>query len=240
MKPYCEAGTVSVYHGDSNEILPTLEINKPTVLITDPPYALEHSFGVYKSRKGKGTRRLEFDFNKKGTATKEVIPILDTALINVSSFHVFCGSRQFGTFADIANKHKFTVKQWAWVKSYPPPPPPQTWWPNAFELALFGFRPGAYFGDDNTKRQNIYVGDNLRHGQRPSEKTKHPTQKPLPMIQYIVESLTHPGITVLDPFAGSGTTLIAARIMNCPAIGIEINEEYCEIIAKRLQQGRLF
>ena len=240
MKPYYEVDNVALYHGDSNKILPKLKVDSPAVLITDPPYSLEHRYGVLKGRKGRGTRRLEFDFNEKGQSTKKIIPILDKALSMVNSLHIFCGSRQFAPFADIANKHSFIVKQWVWVKKFPPPASPGNWWPNGFELALFGFKPKAHFGDTNNKRSNVYFGDNLRHGQRVSEKTAHPTQKPLPMIQYITESLTKPGFTVLDPFAGSGTTLIAARIINCKAIGIELKEEYCEMTAKRLRQGRLF
>ena len=68
---------------------------------------------------------------------------------------------------------------------------------------------------------------------------KHPTEKPLPLLQHMIQSTTRPGGVVLDPFAGSGSTLIAARNLGRRAIGVELEEKYCEIIASRLIQGAL-
>jgi len=67
----------------------------------------------------------------------------------------------------------------------------------------------------------------------------HPTQKPLALMRWCL-SLVEDAETVLDPFAGSGTTLVAARLEGRKAIGIEISEKYCEAAAKRLDQGMLF
>ena len=67
----------------------------------------------------------------------------------------------------------------------------------------------------------------------------HPTQKPLALMRWCL-SLVPDAETVLDPFAGSGTTLVAARLEGRKAIGIEINEKYCEAAANRLAQGTLF
>ncbi len=67
----------------------------------------------------------------------------------------------------------------------------------------------------------------------------HPTQKPLAIVEPLVEYSCQPHGIILDPFCGSGTTLIAASNVGCRAIGIEIDEKYCEIAAKRLSQGTL-
>lgn len=65
----------------------------------------------------------------------------------------------------------------------------------------------------------------------------HPTPKPLNLMERCVEATTNHGDVILDPFAGSGTTLLAARNLGRKAIGVELDERYCEIIARRLQQG---
>jgi len=67
----------------------------------------------------------------------------------------------------------------------------------------------------------------------------HPTQKPVALMEYLIRTYTNPGQTVLDNCAGSGTTLVAAARSSRKAIGIELDEAYCEVIAKRLQQGAL-
>lgn len=64
--------------------------------------------------------------------------------------------------------------------------------------------------------------------------TEHPTQKPIRLIRNIL--LLAKASSVLDPFMGSGTTLRAAKDLGLDAVGVELNERYCEIAAKRLQQ----
>jgi DNA modification methylase len=67
----------------------------------------------------------------------------------------------------------------------------------------------------------------------------HPTQKPLALMRWCL-SLVPDAETVLDPFMGSGTTLVAAKLEGRRAVGIEISEKYCEAAASRLSQGTLF
>lgn len=67
----------------------------------------------------------------------------------------------------------------------------------------------------------------------------HPHEKPCEILEAIIQFASKPGNTVLDPFCGSGTTLLAAANIGRNAIGIEINEAYCEIAARRLQHKEL-
>lgn len=68
---------------------------------------------------------------------------------------------------------------------------------------------------------------------------KHPCPKPMNLLQWLIDATTEVGDTVIDPFLGSGTTAIAAKNLGRKAVGIEIEERYCEIAARRLDQGVL-
>jgi site-specific DNA-methyltransferase (adenine-specific) len=89
-----------------------------------------------------------------------------------------------------------------------------------FELAWTSFdRPAKQFTEDRN----------------PDGKREHPTQKPLSLMLWCL-GFVDPKEVVVDPFMGSGTTLVAAKQLGRKAIGIEISREYCDVAIKRLQQ----
>ena len=83
----------------------------------------------------------------------------------------------------------------------------------------------------------VYARDPLAAGDY--KKKCHPTQKPLALMRWCLGLVPDAG-SVLDPFMGGGTTLLAAKLEGRSAVGIEINEAYCEDAADRLRQGVLF
>ena len=98
------------------------------------------------------------------------------------------------------------------------------------------YEPAYQFALDGKKRRS----EVMRHaaifdGVGPGcyEYAGHPTQKPVAIMRRLIEKV---GGTILDPFMGSGTTLLAAKDLGRKAIGIEIEEAYCEIAARRLSQ----
>ena len=84
-------------------------------------------------------------------------------------------------------------------------------------------------GQDQTYPQSIVRFANSQDGE-------HPTQKPVQMFRHLVLTYSNAGDLILDPFMGSGTTLRAAKDLGRKAIGIELEEKYCEIAARRLRQ----
>ncbi|HEU4641264.1 MAG TPA: site-specific DNA-methyltransferase [Gemmatimonadaceae bacterium] len=97
---------------------------------------------------------------------------------------------------------------------------------------LFGAPPASRPG------QHIIPGRVVDPDPR-GQQNEHPCPRKLRHVLWLVRWWSEPGETVLDPFAGSGTTLVAAKELGRRAIGIEIEEKYCEIAARRLAQGVL-
>ena len=126
-----------------------------------------------------------------------------------------------------------TPKPLAWVKKCPPPAMKGNWWPSGFELGVYAYDSGAWFGDANTKRSNVFVFDSYRFGQ--PGKVEHPTQKPLGLMVRLVGGVVPPGGACLDPFMGSGTTGVACIRMDRRFMGIEIEPRYFDIAVKRIE-----
>lgn len=68
---------------------------------------------------------------------------------------------------------------------------------------------------------------------------KHPCEKPLPMLEHMIATSSRPGAAILDPFAGSGSTGVAAKAMGRKAVLVEMEERFCELAARRLAQDVL-
>ena len=93
------------------------------------------------------------------------------------------------------------------------------------------------YGDSGSAARFFYCA---KAGSDERRNSKHPTIKPVALMRYLVRLVCPAGGVVLDPFAGSGTTIEAARLEHCRAIGIEREAEYCADILERLRQGVLF
>jgi site-specific DNA-methyltransferase (adenine-specific) len=243
MKPYYEHAGIGIFHGDCREILPTL--GTFDLLLTDPPYAVSVAGAVQVQRPGNGRRRLDFfagdaDWPAMVSLVREAMCEAAAHLADNGSAYAWIGHRQMGPLVDMFEERGFSTRFLVWAKTVAPPPAPGSGWPSGAELCLYAYRPGRVWTHDgvNYPRTNVLQSDSYRHGQ--PGKVDHPTQKPERVIRPLMQASSLAGGLVCDPFMGSGTTLVVAKDLGRRAIGIEIEERYCEIAAQRLAQETLF
>ena len=211
MKPYFQNELITLYHGDCLELTEWLEAD---VLVTDPPYGQSYKSNMDRGRRARWHDAIKGDEN---TDSRDAVLRLwgneKAALI-------------FGTWK--VEKPKDTKQTVIWDKT-----------------------PCGFMGDLSipfgSAHEEIYcLGKNGWAGTREASVVKaqmlmsadkarpdHPTPKPIGLMEKLISKTD--GV-IADPFAGSGATLIAARNLGRKAIGVELEEKYCELIANRLSQ----
>lgn len=228
MQPYYEQDGIVIYHGDCRDVLPTLARDSVDLIVTDPPYGMNWESGQRKQSFGKITGDESTDIALAGIATS--LPAMR------DKRHVYT----FGRF-DFSSLPLTDAVELIWDKITLNGGDLSSSWGMQHEYIQFRTLRRA-----KTERDIVGTGlaARLRRGsvlryQRPSggSVTRHPTEKPVDLLRELIESSSRIGETVLDPFVGSGSTLEAAQREGRRAIGIEIEERYCEIAARRLQQS---
>ncbi len=217
--PYYQDDHVTIYHGDCLDLLDGLTAG---VLVTDPPYGMKYE----TNRRGPRYETVATADRPRGIVGDEDTTLRDSVL-------VLWGTRPalvFGTWK--RPRPSTTCHVLTWIKgdhlgmgdlSVP-------WRPNTEEVYVIG---RGFTGHRGTSALN-YPGP----VSWASRGRCHPHEKPVELLRDLIGKCP-PGV-ILDPFMGSGTTLRAAKDLGRRAIGIEIDERYCEIAANRLRQGVLF
>jgi len=210
MQPYYDADGITIYHGDCREVLPSIPVQ---TLITDPtwPNALVELFGADDPVRM---------FSQMWVALR--------TLPSRAAIQLGCGSDPRFLTAVPAALPFFRV---AWL-----------------ELVRMGYRGrlgvtgdvGYLFGRPPASRPGSHIiPGRCTDADSRGKQAAHPCPRKIKHVKWLVRWWSEPADTVLDPFMGSGTTLLAAKDLGRRAIGIEVEERYCEVAAQRLAQGVL-
>lgn len=211
MNPYYQDDAVVIYHADCREILPHLE--PVDLVLTDPPYGMNwntdssrFSGGEPSSIYKRGRGRTDW-----GGVVEDDKPFDPAPFLNFNKA-ILWGSNHYSSRLPVGT----TL---VWIKRFDG-----------------GF--GSFLSDAEIAwmkgGQGVYCRRDTSLCSHTGERY-HPTQKPVSLMLWCLE-MAGEATTILDPFMGSGTTLRAAKDLGRKAIGIEIEEKYCEIAAKRMSQ----
>ncbi len=210
--PYYQDDLVTLYHGDCRKVTEWLEAD---VLVTDPPYGIAWKKGQNNAAGSTAHAGIQNDGDTS---------VRDAAL-------TAWGSRPAVMFGSFRAPFPSGVCQ-------------TLVWRKPIDAGVVGSTTGY-----RTDTELIFLLG--RHQQRPPSRSSvlvtdggvaayrnaHPHSKPLRLLQQLIEWTNG---TVADPFAGSGSTLFAAKILGRRAVGVEMDESYCELAASQLAQDTLF
>lgn len=213
MKPYYEHAGITVWHGDCREILPQIEI--VDLVLTDPPFNANKQYGP-------GTN----DLMSWPAYCDWICPII-AQLEGKCAGLVMVFASVNGMIELSKVKRPRHVCVWDKPMSFSPRQGGSAFLPHWEPCLIYG-KPWGEGG----RVPDYHISDVWHHNT--AERNGHPCPKPLSLFKRILRDI--PAIVTLDPFMGSGTTLRAAKDLGRKAIGIEIEECYCEIAAKRLSQ----
>lgn len=239
---YYEDDLVTLYHGDCREWLAEQPERSIDCVITDPPFdARTHSMARSNSTRnsvsGKGSRVLSggstvrfeaWDHHAQRALFAELGRLTRRWVIsNLATDTAF----RFEVEKPPAGLRVLRIG--AWLKTNPMPM-------IAADRPAMGWEPIAYMHRVDVKPSWNGGGKAANFYLPTSQGSGHPTQKPIGMVANWVRLFSDSGDTILDPFAGTGTTLRAAKDEGRRAIGWEVDERWCEKTALRLSQDTLF
>ena len=221
--PYWTDGTISIFHGDAREIAPQL----PGIVVTDPPFNIGYHYRM-------GGDRLHADAYRA----------LLTETLRLPSVVIHYPEQMF-LVADILGVPPERCVSWVY---------PSNTRRQHRQIAWFGVKPDftqvrqPYKNPTDRRVRALIAGGSQGAAlydwwevnqvkNVSAEKVSHPCQMPLEVMRRVVALTPSDAGPIVDPFMGGATTLAAAQMLGRPAAGIEIDERYCEIAARRLSEA---
>ena len=211
MNPYYERNGIKIYHGDCREMLPGVSAD---AVVSDPPYGMKWNTDSTRFSGGKSNRRRGAGRSDWGAISGDADQFDPSPWLAFKSC-ILWGANHYASRLPVGT----TL---VWLKKAD----------HLFGRFLSDCEIGWMKGGHGVYafRKNFPPPSRMAEG---GGVCLHPTQKPVALMRWCIEKTSG---TVLDPFMGSGTTLRAAKELGRNAIGIEVEERYCEIAAKRLEQ----
>lgn len=228
MMPYYADDKVTLWHGDCLEHPEWW--TGADVLVTDPPYGVGYRQGRTTGGSRDGRREHQAALRAKGTLRIKSDSDTTARDAALCAWGTERPGLVFGSWR--RPRPSNTQQRLVWIKDDSPYAVGLTqmpWVSGDEEIYVVGSSLAQFVGKP---RKAYYITHESRSGE--SATVGHPTPKPVALMELLIAKCP-PG-TIADPFAGSGSTLVAAKALGRRAIGVELEERYCEIAARRLSQ----
>lgn len=230
VRPYYQDASVTLYHGDACEMSLPIAAD---LLLTDPPYSRAGGLATGRSAAHlmaeDSASSDQFWLHWFAETARQILRGMKPAACGI----VFCDYRTIHLV-----ERAFARSRMGWHLSQG-----LVWDRESIGMGspfracfeMMGFVRGPGFSWAGRKD----IGNVLKHRWPYGAHANHPAEKPVGLLDRIIRECSQPGQLVFDPFTGSGSALVAAKLAGRRAIGIELEEAYCEVAARRLAQDAL-
>lgn len=227
MTPFFERGGIRLFHADARDAIEdVVEPGSVDLLCTDPPYGMQ-----YEGSGSAAQANIRGDGARQGMRVlRQVLHAMAHTWKPDAHAYLFCHWEGLPDFYDAASTSLSIRNALVWDKAAGGTGDTECDYARDFEMVLYGIRgrrPLAGRRDGAVLRNYKSV---------PHTRRVHPTEKPVPLLAYLIRKSCPADGLVIDPFAGSASTLEAAKLEGRRAIGFEIDERWCEAAAHRLEQ----
>lgn len=224
-------GNVRLYQANCTDILKEMPDASVDLVLTDPPYDNDnHGGGRTELAQRQLVKDLHIDFMSNSFDCKFILPEL-VRVCRIPNIIMFCSNKQVSTLMGFFERIGLSVTLLIWQKTNPIPLCNGKYISD-LEYIVYAHGKGATFNNDCPFewKKKLYSSPVV-----PKENRLHPAQKPIALLKRYIQLHTKENEVVFDPFMGSGSTGIAAKLLNRNFIGVEVDPTFYEIASNRIE-----
>lgn len=227
-------------NGDCFDKMKEIPDNSIDLILCDPPYNLaRYSTGNMKFDWRSEINNDVAEWDEKVLNPFDLVDEFKRIISPTGNIFIFCSYNLIGKFHEAFDPEFDTFQFMVWHKTNPVPNIRKSSFLNSCELIVCLWNKGHTWNFTKQNEMHNFFESPICMGSERLKNPKHPTQKPLKILEHIIKIASNPGDIVLDMFMGVGSTGVAAKKLGRRFLGIEIESEYFEAAKKRINDVKL-
>lgn len=232
---------INLRPGDAKELIKQLPDKSVDLIFTDPPYNLSpYSTGNIKMSWRKEFNNDLAEWDKESFIPTEWTDEFQRVLKPTGNIFAFCSYNLLGKWHEAFDVLYDTFQFVVWHKTNPPPKLYKAGFLNSCELIVCMWNKGHTWNFGKQSEMHNFIESPICMGNERVKNPVHPTQKPLKVLNRIIEIASKEGDTILDPFMGVGSTGVSAVQSGRNFIGFELNPAYFEVAKERVETANKY
>ncbi|MBI5585115.1 MAG: site-specific DNA-methyltransferase [Deltaproteobacteria bacterium] len=226
-----------LYRGDSFQLIGQLAAESVDLILTDPPYNLSpYSTGNIRLPWRKEINNDLAEWDRREFVPAEWVGTFKRVLKKTGNLFAFTSYNLLGKWHEAFDPEFDTFQFMVWHKTNPVPKVRRAGFLNSCELIVCLWNKGHTWNFSSQKEMHNFIEAPICMGGERWKDPRHPTQKPLRVLEHVIRIASNPGDTIFDPFMGVGSTGVAAVRTGRRFIGFEAEEKYFQAAQERIKK----